>query len=52
MVTCARQRKESRGLHYNSDFPTTSQQAEDTVLVPDNAWVEDKSLPSYNGVGA
>lgn len=52
MVTCARQRKESRGLHYNSDFPDTSQDAVDTVLVPANAWVEDKSLPCYNGIVA
>ena len=51
MVTCAKQRKESRGLHYNSDFPATSQHPEDTVLVPSNSWVDHRSLPTYEGVG-
>jgi L-aspartate oxidase len=30
----ARARCESRGLHYNSDFPRTDDEAQDTVLVP------------------
>ena len=47
MVTCARQRKESRGLHYNSDFPDPLQRASDTVLVPTNAWIREETLPGY-----
>jgi L-aspartate oxidase len=37
IVESAARRKESRGLHYNLDFPETdSQQAEPTILIPDN----------------
>jgi L-aspartate oxidase len=37
IVQSAARRKESRGLHYNLDFPETdSQQAEPTILIPDH----------------
>jgi L-aspartate oxidase len=39
IVESAIQRKESRGLHYSVDYPDTLPQAQDTVLVPDNAIV-------------
>jgi len=32
IVRCAMQRKESRGLHYNLDFPETHAKSEITVL--------------------
>ncbi|NNJ91763.1 MAG: L-aspartate oxidase [Gammaproteobacteria bacterium] len=39
IVQSATRRKESRGLHYNLDFPETdSQQAEPTMLIPDHYW--------------
>ena len=39
IVQSAARRKESRGLHFNLDFPQTdSQQAEPTVLIPDHYW--------------
>jgi L-aspartate oxidase len=31
-VRCARRRKESRGIHFNIDFPQTNKQAEETIL--------------------
>lgn len=34
IVDCALQRKESRGLHYNEDFPNTLEDAVDTILTP------------------
>ena len=34
MVECATGREESRGLHYNSDFPNADPVAKDSVLVP------------------
>lgn len=34
IVRSARARKESRGLHYTSDYPTTAKVARDTVLDP------------------
>jgi len=34
IVKSARARRESRGLHYNLDYPTTLPAARDTVLVP------------------
>jgi L-aspartate oxidase len=35
IVRSAMERKESRGLHYNSDYPDLLPEARDTVLVPD-----------------
>lgn len=34
IVRSARRRKESRGLHYNADYPETEAVARDTILVP------------------
>ena len=34
IVRSARRRKESRGLHFNSDYPETLDVARDTILVP------------------
>ena len=34
MVQCAANRQESRGLHYNSDFPDTAPVARDSILIP------------------
>ena len=34
MVECAIGRQESRGLHYNSDFPNARPVGKDSVLVP------------------
>ena len=34
IVKSARARRESRGLHYNQDYPTTHPAARDTILVP------------------
>ncbi|MXP67240.1 L-aspartate oxidase [Pantoea sp. Aalb] len=36
MVRCALKRKESRGLHYTSDFPKMIQNSKPTILVPPN----------------
>ncbi len=36
IIRSARQRRESRGLHYSLDYPTTSAVAQDTILVPNN----------------
>ena len=34
IVKCAQSRKESRGLHYNIDYPETSETLKPTVLSP------------------
>ena len=34
MVQCAAERCESRGLHYNSDFPNAASAARDSILIP------------------
>ena len=34
MVQCAAERRESRGLHYNSDFPDIESVARDSILIP------------------
>ncbi|WP_218311869.1 L-aspartate oxidase [Alteromonas antoniana] len=34
IVRCAMQRKESRGLHFNLDYPETSDNAEPSILTP------------------
>jgi len=36
IIRCAKQRKESRGLHYTLDYPETSPIAKDTIMVPIN----------------
>lgn len=47
MVACARERKESRGLHYNSDYPDTLESSQDSVLVPGNSRSQLTALPRY-----
>ena len=37
MVQCAAERRESRGLHYNSDYPELSDIARDSILVPEHS---------------
>jgi L-aspartate oxidase len=34
IIESALQRKESRGLHYNLDYPEAQSEAKDTILVP------------------
>ena len=52
-IDCALARKESRGLHFNSDHPDTGQDAVDTILVPANTPLLDiddtvlRRLPEY-----
>lgn len=48
MVACARERKESRGLHYNSDYPDTLESSQDSVLVPAKGRSQLTALPRYN----
>lgn len=36
IISCAKQRKESRGLHYTLDFPEISPITKDTIMVPIN----------------
>ena len=35
IIRCALERKESRGLHFNLDYPDQFENAADTVLSPD-----------------
>lgn len=48
MVACARERKESRGLHYNSDYPDTLENGADSVLIPANGRSQLTTLPRYS----
>lgn len=41
IIRSAQQRKESRGLHYSLDYPSTSSIARDTILVPMNYAAQD-----------
>ncbi len=34
IIKSAMKRKESRGLHYNIDYPKTLREAKDTILTP------------------
>ncbi len=38
IICCALQRKESRGLHYNLDYPDQLAEAKDSILTPFNAF--------------
>ena len=48
MVNSARNRKESRGLHFNSDYPSMLSDGRDTVLVPKNGTSTSRELPKYS----
>ena len=48
MVECARERKESRGLHYNSDYPDTLKTSANSVLIPENSRSQLTALPRYS----
>ena len=47
-VDSARNRKESRGLHFNSDYPSMLSDGRDTVLVPMNGKSTSTELPKYS----
>ena len=47
IISSAQRRRESRGLHYNIDFPCTSSEAADTILVPDNCPLARKPEADY-----
>lgn len=41
IIKSAQNRKESRGLHYSLDYPSTSENASDTIMVPKNYAAQD-----------
>ena len=47
MIDSAQSRKESRGLHFNSDYPSMLSEGRDTVLVPKGGKVTSTELPKY-----
>ena len=53
-VRCAAARQESRGLHFNRDYPDAKPHAQDSILIPrdhpafQNPQSEDLQLPSYS----
>ncbi|MGB1335188.1 MAG: L-aspartate oxidase [Luminiphilus sp.] len=47
MIDSAKSRKESRGLHFNSDYPSMLSEGRDTVLVPEYGKVTATQLPKY-----
>ena len=47
MIDSAQSRKESRGLHFNSDYPSMLSEGRDTVLVPEDGKVTAMELPKY-----
>lgn len=57
-VRCALARKESRGLHYNRDYPDLAGAAKDSVLLPHNPSARSAHLgatdrlPDYNDTGS
>ena len=55
MVECAAGREESRGLHYNSDYPEKAATGRDSILIPPHFDIETAltgatdQLPPYTG---
>ena len=47
MIDSAQSRKESRGLHFNSDYPSMLSEGRDTVLLPEYGKVTATQLPKY-----
>ena len=47
MIDSAQSRKESRGLHFNSDYPSMLSEGRDTVLVPEDGKITATQLPKY-----
>lgn len=44
IVQCAQHRRESRGLHFNQDYPNLAQQAVDTIINPAQSTVTHRTL--------
>ncbi len=47
MVESARSRKETRGLHFNSDYPAMLSEGRNTILIPKGGSSTSRELPKY-----